>query len=51
MPAASTRRLASLEPPNGKVPGAVPAQSIPNQVIDLYQAELNNDTDPTVGSP
>jgi hypothetical protein len=41
----------TLEPPNGRVPGAVPGSNIPNQVINLYKAELNNDTDPSVGSP
>ena len=34
----------TLEPPNGKVPGAVPASSISQQVINLYEAEINNDS-------
>lgn len=33
----------TLEPPSGSVRGAVPAHSIPQQVINLYEAEINND--------
>jgi hypothetical protein len=34
-----------------KVPGAAPAQTVPDRVIDVYVVERDNDTDPAVGSP